>query len=150
MKLTYDVLKEAAAKGDKLGNWKGKPVFATSFENLKNLGSGAYYVVYNDDNAFVKCEGEWWYEYGYLEESGAVREIGRRPYTVSVKKEEEKKKKEEEFVAATAAENSYTPGYDVEERPVGDVKVEINVEEVLKNAREMTVADLLEGFELNV
>ena len=32
------------------------------------------------------------------------------------------------------------------EKVVGDVKVEINVEAELRRAREMTVTDLLEGF----
>jgi hypothetical protein len=34
----------------------------------------------------------------------------------------------------------------VSERPVGDVKAEIDVEAVLKSAREMTVESLLDGF----
>jgi hypothetical protein len=45
-----------------------------------------------------------------------------------------------------AAEGSYAPGYDVSERPVGDVKTEIDVEKTLNMAREMTIEDLLEGF----
>jgi hypothetical protein len=47
--------------------------------------------------------------------------------------------------AATAAV-TYSPGYDVNERPVADVKTEIDVEKTLKMAREMTIENLLEGF----
>jgi hypothetical protein len=43
-------------------------------------------------------------------------------------------------------EGTYAPGYDRAERPVGDVKLEIDVEKTLKMAREMTVESLLEGF----
>jgi hypothetical protein len=43
-------------------------------------------------------------------------------------------------------EGTYTPGYDRAERPVGDVKTEIDVEKTLKMAREMSINDLLDGF----
>jgi hypothetical protein len=39
-----------------------------------------------------------------------------------------------------------TPGYDVSERPIGDVKSEIDIEATLQRAREMAVENLLEGF----
>ena len=52
--------------------------------------------------------------------------------------------------ATPAAVASYTPGYDRTERPVGDVKLELDVEATLKKAREMTVESLLEGFLPNV
>ena len=49
-------------------------------------------------------------------------------------------------VTADASEGTYAPGYDRTERPVGDVKTEIDVEKTLKMAREMSIEDLLEGF----
>jgi hypothetical protein len=55
-----------------------------------------------------------------------------------------------EPVPAATATVSYAPGYDVSERPVGDVKAEIDVEKVLKSAREMSVESLLDGFLTNV
>jgi hypothetical protein len=45
-----------------------------------------------------------------------------------------------------ATEGSYSPGYDRAERPVGDVKTELDVEKTLKMAREMTIENLLDGF----
>ena len=66
-----------------------------------------------------------------LDSNGTVDEYSkRRLYEPHTKKEEV----------------SLTPGYDVSERPVGDVKSEIDVEKVLKSAREMSVENLLEGF----
>lgn len=41
---------------------------------------------------------------------------------------------------------SYSPGYDRTERPMGDVRTELDVEKTLKIAREMTIESLLEGF----
>jgi hypothetical protein len=52
--------------------------------------------------------------------------------------------------AAVSSEGTYSPGYDVSERPVGDVKAEIDVEKVLKSAREMSVESLLDGFLANI
>jgi hypothetical protein len=45
-----------------------------------------------------------------------------------------------------ADEGTYAPGYDRAERPVGDVRTEIDVEKTLKMAREMSINDLLDGF----
>ena len=45
------------------------------------------------------------------------------------------------------AVSSYTPGYDVSEPPVADIKLTIDIDDILKKAREMSVADLLEGFD---
>lgn len=136
MGLTYHLLKKIAEEGEKVGVWNSKPVFSCSRSDLKNLGSGVYYIVYDDNNVLVKYDGKW-YEYGYVEESGSVKEHRkRRLYKVK-----------EELETAPVVENSYVPGYNVEERPVGDVKIEIGIEEVLKNAREMAIDDFLSGFE---
>lgn len=135
MSFNYENLKKAAKDGVKLGKWNGKPVFAINAHDLDKYGSGAYYVLYNDNSIIVSLEGNKWYEYGTLDTDGAVNEYSRRRlYDVKA----EPQKKEEEV--------SLTPGYDVSERPIGDVKSEIDVENVLKNAREMAVENLLEGF----
>ena len=134
MSFNYENLKKAAKDGVKLGKWNGKSVFAINAHDLNKYGSGAYYVLYNDNSIIVSLEGNKWYEYGTLDTDGTVNEHSRRRlYDVKV----EPQKKEEV---------SLTPGYDVSERPIGDVKSEIDVENVLKNAREMAVENLLEGF----
>lgn len=137
MLFNYENLKKAAKDGIKIGRWNGKSVFAINAHELDKYGSGAYYVLYNDNSTIVALEGNKWYEYGTLDNDGTVNEYSRRRL-YDVKAEPQKKEEEEEV--------SLTPGYDVSERPIGDVKSEIDIENVLKNAREMAVENLLEGF----
>lgn len=131
-------MKILAAKGDSIGKWAGTSVFVCSVEDLYNKGNGAYYVLYDDENKIVGKNRNSWKLYGYLEGDGGVREVSPRIYTV-VDRYVEAAKEE-------SAASDYTPGYDVEDRPTGDVRVELDVEATLKKAREMTIDDLLEGF----
>ena len=134
MTFDYNTLKQAAKEGSRLGNWKGKGVFAASAAKLDNLGNGAYYILYDDENKIVARTNSGWKSFGEVGESGTVHEYsgGCRTYTT--------------LVEAPAAVTSYAPGYDMSEKPVGDIKLESDVEKVLKSAREMTVDSLLEGF----
>ena len=50
MTFSYITLKRAARDGCRLGNWNGKAVFAASAQDLENKGSGAYYILYDDEN----------------------------------------------------------------------------------------------------
>ena len=151
MTFDYYTLKRLAKEGSKLGNWNGKSVFAASASNLDNLGGGAFYVLYDDDNKIVGRDGKYFYSYGTVSGSGSVNEYSsRRRYNqVSETHSYEVNaaaKYSSEPVPTTTAAASYSPGYDRTERPVGDVKMEIDVEKTLKAAREMTVESLLEGF----
>ena len=132
-------MKAIAANGNSIGKWRGTSVFVCSVEDLAYKGNGAYYVLYDDENKIIGKIRNNWKLYGYLEGDGGVREISPRTYTV-VDRYVEAAKKEE------PAASDYTPGYDVEDRPTGDVGVELDVEATLKKAREMTIDDLLEGF----
>ena len=132
-------MKAIAANGNSIGKWRGTSVFVCSVEDLAYKGNGAYYVLHDDENKIVGKIRNNWKLYGYLEGDGGVREISPRTYTV-VDRYVEVAKKEEPAVS------DYTPGYDVEDRPTGDVRVELDVEATLKKAREMTIDDLLEGF----
>lgn len=137
MILDYNTLKRAAKEGWRLGNWNGKAVFAASVIQLQNLGDGVYYVLYDDENKLVaKTDGEW-KSYGEVNEAGRVNEYsGARRYTIVV-----------EAMNSNYTElNPYAPGYSASERPIGDVKMELDVEDTLKKARAMTVESLLEGF----
>lgn len=134
MLFNYENLKKAAKDGIKIGRWNGKSVFAINAHELDKYGSGAYYVLYNDNSTIVALDGNKWYEYGTLDNDGTVNEYSRRRLYEPQKKEEV----------------SLTPGYDVSERPIGDVKSEIDIENVLKSAREMAVENLLEGFLVGV
>ena len=79
--------------------------------------------------------------YGVVDEYGSVNEYA---YTESY------------YKAPAAAEipcapgPDYTPGYDAAAPVVGDVKLEIDVDSVLANARTMTVESLLEGFNYGI
>lgn len=132
-------MKMIAAKGDSIGKWNGTSVFVCSVEDLAYKGNGAYYVLYDDENKIIGKIRNTWKMFGYLEGDGHVEEVSSRTYTV-VDRYVEAAKKEE------PAASDYTPGYDVEDRPTGDVRTELDVEDTLKKAREMTIDDLLEGF----
>ena len=149
MTFDYNTLKKAAANGGKIGTWKGLPVFSVSRDTLRNRGNGAYYVVYDEDNSFVKKEGAMWFRYGYLDREGSVHEQTKREYFPTPSKREEPKVAKydavkAEFTYAPAAHHetstSYAPG------TTADVRVEIDVEATLQKAREMTIEDLLKGF----
>ncbi len=160
MTFDYYTLKTAAKNGQRLGNWNGKAVFAASAAQLQNLGSGAYYILYDDENKIVARTSGGWKSYGEVSEAGSVNEYGSpRNYRTAAETAEAARKastsgmrySSEPIPQATmtvsyASETSYTPGYDRTERPVGDVKVGLDVEGTLRKAREMTVESLLEGF----
>ena len=151
MTFDYNTLKKAAANGGKIGNWKGLPVFSVSRDILRNRGNGAYYVVYDEDNSFVKKEGAMWFRYGYLDKEGSVHEQTKRDYFPTPSRKEEPKVAKYD---AVKAEFTYVPAAHHETTTstsgttaVADVRVEIDVEATLKKAREMTIEDLLKGFD---
>lgn len=151
----YNTLKRAARDGSRLGNWKGKAVFAASALSLGNLGNGAYYILYDDENKIVAKTSNGWKSFGEVSAQGFVNEYSSaRNYrivemaTAARKTSTYSSEPIPQTVATVsyASEGSYAPGYDRAERAVGDVKTEIDVEKTLKMAREMTIEDLLEGF----
>jgi hypothetical protein len=165
MTFDYYTLKKAEREGLKLGNWNGKTVFAASVNNLENKGSGAYYILYDDENKIVaRTSNSGWKSYGEVTEQGSVNEYScARNYKTPAEAAAAARKASSKtstsgmryssnpipqatVAVSYASEGSYAPGYDVNERPVGDVKTEIDVEKTLNMAREMTIEDLLEGF----
>lgn len=172
MTFDYNTLKRAAKDGLRLGSWNGKAVFAAPSSRLDNLSSGAYYILYDDDNKIVAKTSNGWKSYGEVTEQGSVSEYSSaRTYRTPAEVAEAARKastrtstsgmrySSEPIPQATmkvcgytvdATEGTYAPGYDVSERPTGDVKLEIDVEGTLKKAREMTVESLLDGFLLGV
>lgn len=140
MVFSYNNLMSAAKSGQRLGKWKDLPVFSCDRMGLAQKGNGAYYVVYDDDNAFVKKSGSMWFRFGYLDKEGSVHEDTKREYfPIRTERDKEVNEKKAEVQYVPTAHTS-TPG------PVADVKVEIDVEGTLKKAREMTIEDLLAGF----
>lgn len=159
----YKSLKRAASEGQRLGNWKGKAVFAASAAKLDSLASGAYYIVYDDDNKIVSrsASNGQWRCHGKVTVNGNVEEYGTPQAYITLDYSQKvlqtsgmrysSEPVPEAVVKVTyAVPTTYSPGYDRTERPVGDVKTEIDVEATLKRAREMTVADLLEGLNFGV
>ena len=169
--MTFDhyTLKKAEREGMRLGNWNGKAVFASSANHLENKGSGAYYILYDDENKIVARTNNGWKSYGEVTAQGSVNEYSSaRNYKTPAEAAEAARKASSKSstsgmrsaatlqsepipqavmtVTADAPEGSYSPGYDRAERPVGDVELKIDVEATLRKAREMTVESLLEGF----
>lgn len=168
MTFDYNTLKRAARDGLRLGNWNGKAVFAASASKLDNLGTGAYYILYDDDNKIVAKTSNGWKSYGEVSESGSVSEYSsarsyrtpaetaaaaRKASTSGMRYSAEPIPQATMTVCGYTADadgGSYSPGYDVSERPTGDVKMGLDVEGTLKKARELSIDDLLAGFLPNV
>ena len=160
MTFDYNTLKRASRDGSRLGNWNGKAVFAASANDLENKGNGAFYILYDDENRLVTRVGSGWKSYGEVSVQGSVSEYSSaRNYKTPAEAAQAARKastsgmrySSEPIPQATmtvsyATEGTYAPGYDRTERPVGDVKTEIDVEKTLKMAKNMTVESLLEGF----
>ena len=163
MTFDYNTLKRAARDGSRLGNWNGKAVFAASADSLENKGSGAYYILYDDENKIVARTNNGWKSFGEVSVQGSVNEYSSaRNYKTPTEAAAAARKASTSGMryssepipqavmkvsyAPVSSEGTYSPGYDRAERPVGDVKLEIDVEKTLKMAREMTVESLLEGF----
>lgn len=164
MTFDYRTLSRAAKEGQRLGNWNGKAVFAAGTAQLDNLGSGAYYILYDDENKIVAKTSNGWKSYGEVSEAGSVSEYSSaRRYNTPAETAAAARKastsgmrySSEPIPQATmkvsyASEATYAPGYDVSERPTGDVKMGLDVEGTLKKARELSIDDLLAGFLPNV
>ncbi len=160
MTFDYNTLKRAARDGSRLGNWNGKAVFAASANELENKGSGAYYILYDDENKIVARTNSGWKSFGEVGVQGSVNEYSSaRNYKTPAEAAQAARKASTSGMryssepipqavmkVSYADEGTYAPGYDVNERPVADVKTEIDVEKTLKMAREMSIDDLLEGF----
>ena len=160
MTFDYSTLKRAARDGSRLGNWNGKAVFAASADSLDNKGSGAYYILYDDENKIVARTNNGWKSFGEVSVQGSVNEYSsarnyktpaeaaaaaRRASTSGMRYSSEPIP-QATMTVSYADEGTYAPGYDRAERPVADVKTEIDVEKTLKMAREMSIDDLLDGF----
>jgi hypothetical protein len=146
MEFSYTNLKDASKNGMRIGNWRDKGVFACSESELKNKGSGAYYIVYDDNNTLISKVGDRWYKFGIVSKEGTVHECDACRYTyhydtqayepAAPKKKEKAPEKKEVQKPQAAAHDA----------PIGDVQLGLEVDATLKRARTMTVESLLEGF----
>ena len=132
----YRSLRDAAWNGGILGKWSGYSVFSASKDSLDEKGSGAFYILYDDDNKIVKKDSYGtWKEYGEVDEFGNVNECYVKKY----------KRYTEEKTYEAPKEVPAADLY-VEEEVIGDVKTDIDVDKVLKSVSETTIDDLLKGF----
>ena len=139
MTFDYNTLKKAAANGGRIGNWKDLPVFAVKKDDLRKKGNGAYYIVYDDGNKLVKKTADTFFCYGSIDKSGVVTEQSAREYNLYEAYYMDKKVEVKPQTVASAAIPE-TPGPDI------DVRLEMDVDATLKKARELTIDDLLKGF----
>jgi hypothetical protein len=146
MKFSYNNLRAADRIGERVGNWKGRPVFASMKMDLGSRGTGAFFIVYDDDNVIVKKDDyDTWWVFGQVSEEGSVDECDKRRYNPFAN-----------AYCATGAEAAHAVcgKNDAEcdgtaaapDEVVADVKIGIDVDATLKAAREMTIDSLLEGF----
>lgn len=132
MNFTYAELRKVSMRGERIGQWNGLNVYAASAAELDEYGNGAYLILYDDDNILVKKDSQGrWHSYGWVSSTGNVHEYSAprcyKEEVVSVEKKQEEVK-------------------EVKEEVIADVKIGIDVDKVLKTARELTVDSLLEGF----
>lgn len=137
-KFDYGTLRAASKGGNMLGKWSGYSVFAASKYDLDEKGSGACYILYDDDNKIVRKDSYGvWKVYGEVDMTGNVEEY---QYIKKYNRYTEEKTYE--------APKEEVPAADlyVEEEVVGDVKTDIDVDKVLKSVATTTIDDLLKGF----
>lgn len=149
MEFSYENLRNSFQNGNPIGEFWNRDVYAISIDNLCNVDGRYVYVVYDHHNQIILKDGDTWYWIGQLQRSGKVDMMNKRqPYYIPPKpvqvqalpREEEKlPRKEEKPVAATniaamsvAAETN--------------VSINMDIDEMLKAARAMTVSSLLDGF----
>ena len=136
MNFGYTSLKQAWQNDTRVGNWKGRSVFAAPSYEVEDLSTSHFYIIFDDGNKMY-CDG---LVYGTVTEAGNVEEL-RVPQRWNYKKRRETTPAKEE----TKREEPKKEAPEVE--IVVDVKVNIDVDATLKLARETTVDDLLQGFD---
>lgn len=155
MKFTYSALRTAAHNGDRVGNWKGYPVFVCERENLDRKSEGAYFIVYDNDNYIVRRIGNQWYSYGQVSESGNVTEWDYKKKYITYQEYESVYCHDTQTYEPAAAAHAVCGKTDAEcdgtaaaaaSEVVGDVKLGLDIDALLSSVRTMTVDSLLEGF----
>ena len=161
MKFSYNNLRAADKTGERVGNWKGRPVFASMKMDLGTRGTGAFFIVYDDDNIIVKKDDyDTWWAFGQVSEAGSVDECDKRRYNhfaiaycatgVEAARQVYCYDTQTYEPAAHAVCGKNSAECDgtaaAPDEVVADVKIGIDVDATLKAAREMTVDSLLEGF----
>ena len=143
---TYSTLNNAWLNNDRIGKWKGTPVYAVKRAALgEECVNGIYYVIFDDGNKLVKLNssGEF-IMHGYITSSGHVEEYNYKMRYISPK--EEREAAEERAVTEAEREAKEAAAAEEYEEVVGDVRLGDLVAQTLATARTMTIDSLLEGF----
>lgn len=130
MDFSYKNLKVAAENKTKIGRYKKFPVFAASRYDLINLGNGAYFILYDDENRLVRYYDDMWCCFGSVDAIGAVKECEVKRYILP-----------QGFMPQPQEEAPVDIGMEA------DVQRSLDIDAVLASARSLTVASLLEGFD---
>jgi hypothetical protein len=133
MQFTYTYLKNAAENDIKLGTWEGNEVYAISKYDVLDAPRWFAYVLYDDDNLLYH-DGRI---HGQVSAGGAVSTCKPRAYSAP---------RREEAPQETHPTTPTTTNEETGPTVVGDVQLEIMVDNTLKAAREMSIDSLLEGF----
>ena len=149
MKFSYNNLRAADKSGERVGNWKGRPVFASMKMDLGSRGTGAFFIVYDDDNMIVKKDDyDTWWVFGQVSVEGGVEECDKRRYNPFANAYCATGVEAAAAAHAVCGKNSAECDGTAAapDEVVADVKIGIDVDATLKAAREMTIDSLLEGF----
>lgn len=124
----------------RVGEWEGLQVYAIYKRDLegRQTGDRLVYIVVDDCNdeglyPMVNRDKNGWRLRGLIDREGAIRDRNEA-YVVR-----------EKGVKVKCADAATTPNA-MDGEVIGDVKIGIDVEAVLRHAREMTIDDLLAGF----
>lgn len=151
MKFSYNNLRAADKTGERVGNWKGRPVFASMKMDLGSRGTGAFFIVYDDDNLIVKKDDyDAWWVFGQVSEEGSVNECDKRrynPYAAAVYcHDTQAYEPAAHTVCGKNADDCNGTAAAAADEVIGDVKIGLDIDALLSSVRTMTVDSLLEGF----
>ena len=155
MNYTYTSLERASQTGMKLGDYQGARVYATNIVRLNNESKfpDCIYCIYDYNNVLVRWNEieDDWLIVGYLDVSGRIddRNKGRtyKPFGYENAPAAANQKMKSKNEMKNESKKSNEKGNSNENEPIiADVRLEIEVENTLKNAREMSIDNLLAGF----
>lgn len=140
MKLNYDILRWYAESQASIGKLDGFPVRACSSKDAPTIDEKCYYVVYDDNNKLIKKNKDGRIViHGTVDEDGNFDDSNTGFYYVGIM--------DESYDKTAAAEDAYAIGMPGDYMPTENYAERLNVDKVLKSARETTIEDLLKGFD---
>ena len=146
MNYTYTSLMRAAETMTKLGEYKGYEVYSISVIDLVNeQDPGIIYCLYDYNNLLVKYNSTHgrYVIYGTLDVNGHINDSNAGKIFYGPKNQKNESKNRNEMKNETKTND----GNETKNEPIiADVRLEIEVENTLKKAREMSIDSLLAGF----